>query len=212
MSCSASTSGRSSTSSSQRGRRDRLDDGDGAPSAGGPRPDQPPAPRRVGGPRRVHRGRHARRRTGRFAGANGSVRDMRERDRLERDLRASEDRYRNLASSSPDMVFATDAEGRYTFLSDRASTMLGWDLERHARPRLLRATWRPAGRAAAAQLPGRPRRPDDRPLRPHGLPRRRRRAARARDQRPRPRSRTAWWSGSTASRATSRSGCASSAS
>jgi PAS domain S-box-containing protein len=65
---------------------------------------------------------------GTFAGANGSVRDMRDRDRLERDLRASEDRYRNLASSSPDMVFATDAEGRYTFLSDRASTMLGWDL------------------------------------------------------------------------------------
>jgi PAS domain S-box-containing protein len=64
---------------------------------------------------------------GRFAGANGSVRDMRERDRLERDLRESEDRYRNLASSSPDLVFATDAEGRYTFLSDRASTMLGWD-------------------------------------------------------------------------------------
>jgi PAS domain S-box-containing protein len=64
---------------------------------------------------------------GRFAGANGSVRDMRERDRLERDLRASEDRYRNLASSSPDLVFATDAEGRYTFLSDRATTMLGWD-------------------------------------------------------------------------------------
>jgi PAS domain S-box-containing protein len=65
---------------------------------------------------------------GRFAGANGSVRDMRERDRLERELRISEDRYRNLASSSPDLVFATDAEGRYTFLSDRASTMLGWDI------------------------------------------------------------------------------------
>jgi PAS domain S-box-containing protein len=65
---------------------------------------------------------------GRFAGANGSVRDMRENDRLERELRASEDRYRNLASSSPDLVFATDAEGRYTFLSDRAETMLGWDL------------------------------------------------------------------------------------
>ncbi len=66
---------------------------------------------------------------GKFAGANGSVRDMRDRDRLERDLRASEDRYRTLASSSPDMVFATDAEGRYTFLSDRAKTMLGWDLD-----------------------------------------------------------------------------------
>ena len=66
---------------------------------------------------------------GTFAGANGSVRDMREQDRLERELRASEDRYRTLASSSPDMVFATDAEGRYTFLSDRAEAMLGWDLE-----------------------------------------------------------------------------------
>jgi PAS domain S-box-containing protein len=66
---------------------------------------------------------------GRFVGANGSVRDMRERDRLERDLRESEDRYRNLASSSPDLVFATDADGRYTFLSDRAATMLGWDRE-----------------------------------------------------------------------------------
>ena len=68
-------------------------------------------------------------RRGRFAGANGSVRDMRERDRLERELRVSEDRYRNLASSSPDLVFATDAEGRYTFLSDRARTMLGWDTD-----------------------------------------------------------------------------------
>jgi PAS domain S-box-containing protein len=66
---------------------------------------------------------------GRFAGANGSVRDMREQDRLERELRQSEDRYRNLASSSPDLVFATDAEGRYTFLSDQAATLLGWDRE-----------------------------------------------------------------------------------
>ncbi|MGZ9277196.1 MAG: GAF domain-containing protein [Candidatus Limnocylindrales bacterium] len=66
---------------------------------------------------------------GRFAGANGSVRDMRERDRLERELRVSEDRYRNLASSSPDLVFATDAAGHYTFLSDRAATMLGWDTD-----------------------------------------------------------------------------------
>ena len=68
---------------------------------------------------RVHRDRDLDE-DGQFAGANGSVRDMREHDRLERDLRASEDRYRNLASSSPDMVFATDADGRYTFLSDRA--------------------------------------------------------------------------------------------
>jgi PAS domain S-box-containing protein len=66
---------------------------------------------------------------GTFVGANGSVRDMRDRDRLERELRESEIRYRNLASSSPDLVFATDAEGRYTFLSDQAQATLGWDLE-----------------------------------------------------------------------------------
>jgi PAS domain S-box-containing protein len=66
---------------------------------------------------------------GRFIGANGSVRDMRERDRLERELRDSEIRYRTLASSSPDLVFATDAAGHYTFLSDQASALLGWDLE-----------------------------------------------------------------------------------
>ena len=45
---------------------------------------------------------------GRFVGVNGSVRDMTETDRLERELRESENRYRDLASSSPDMVFATD--------------------------------------------------------------------------------------------------------
>ncbi len=64
---------------------------------------------------------------GRFAGATGSVRDMTETDRLERELRESENRYRDLASSSPDMVFSTDPDGRYTFMSDAAVTILGWD-------------------------------------------------------------------------------------
>jgi PAS domain S-box-containing protein len=67
---------------------------------------------------------------GRFLGANGSVRDMREQERLEAELRESEIRYRTLASSSPDLVFATDADGRYTFVSDQAQAMLGWDRER----------------------------------------------------------------------------------
>ncbi|MEX1170829.1 MAG: GAF domain-containing protein [Chloroflexota bacterium] len=66
---------------------------------------------------------------GRFLGANGSVRDMREQERLEVELRESEIRYRTLASSSPDLVFATDADGRYTFVSDQADRMLGWDKE-----------------------------------------------------------------------------------
>ena len=44
-------------------------------------------------------------------------------------LTESEDHYRTLASSSPDLVFATDADGNWSFLSDRAQTMLGWDID-----------------------------------------------------------------------------------
>ena len=51
---------------------------------------------------------------GRFSGANGSVRDMRERDRLEHELRRSEERYRFLVDNSPDIIFAIDAEGRFS--------------------------------------------------------------------------------------------------
>ena len=65
---------------------------------------------------------------GEFGGVHGSGRDIGERERLERDLRESEARYRTLASSSPDIVFATDAAGYWTFLSDRADSMLGWDI------------------------------------------------------------------------------------
>jgi PAS domain S-box-containing protein len=65
---------------------------------------------------------------GEFGGIHGSGRDIGERQRLERDLRESEERYRTLASSSPDIVFATDAAGFWTFLSDRADSMLGWDI------------------------------------------------------------------------------------
>jgi PAS domain S-box-containing protein len=63
---------------------------------------------------------------GRFLGANGSVRDMRERDRLERELRDSEARYRFLVENAPDVVFATDAEGRFTFVSDSLDRLAGW--------------------------------------------------------------------------------------
>jgi PAS domain S-box-containing protein len=63
---------------------------------------------------------------GQFAGANGSVRDMRERDRLERELTRSEERFRFLVQNSPDIVFSSDVEGRFTFLSAAIERMTGF--------------------------------------------------------------------------------------
>ena len=64
---------------------------------------------------------------GGFAGIHGSTRDISERDRLERELRESEERYRYLVASSPDLVWLTDAEGTLTFISDAARSMLGFE-------------------------------------------------------------------------------------
>ena len=61
-----------------------------------------------------------------FMGANGSVRDMSERDRLERELRSSEERYRFLVETSPDGVWQADQNGNFTFWSERATALFGW--------------------------------------------------------------------------------------
>ncbi|HYM84213.1 MAG TPA: GAF domain-containing protein, partial [Candidatus Dormibacteraeota bacterium] len=65
-------------------------------------------------------------RDGAFAGIQGVGRDISERERLQRDLRESEARYRDLVQSSPDGVWQADAEGRFTFWSDTAASLLGW--------------------------------------------------------------------------------------
>jgi PAS domain S-box-containing protein len=62
---------------------------------------------------------------GNFAGANGSVRDMSERDRLERELRESEHRFRFLIENSPDIIFAIGPAGRFTYVSDTVRRSLG---------------------------------------------------------------------------------------
>ena len=62
---------------------------------------------------------------GKFIGANGSVRDMRERDRLEHELRRSEERYRFLVDNSPDIVFAIDTDGRFSYVSESVRRALG---------------------------------------------------------------------------------------
>ena len=70
---------------------------------------------------------------GKFIGANGSVRDMRERDRLEHELRRSEERYRFLVDNSPDIVFAIDPDGRFSYVSESVRRALGPRADRDAR-------------------------------------------------------------------------------
>jgi PAS domain S-box-containing protein len=65
-------------------------------------------------------------RDGTFAGVHGSARDISDQERLERELRSTEARYRYLVESSPDLVWMTDAAGRLTFVSDRALPVIGW--------------------------------------------------------------------------------------
>ena len=65
-------------------------------------------------------------RDGVFSGVHGSARDMSERDRLERELRESEVRYRFLVENSPDVVFTTDADGKYTYYSESVEQLIGF--------------------------------------------------------------------------------------
>ena len=66
---------------------------------------------------------------GGFAGANGSVRDMSERDRLERELRDSEHRFRFLIANSPDIIFSIDPDGQFSYVSDGVRRSLGVEPE-----------------------------------------------------------------------------------
>ncbi len=68
-------------------------------------------------------------RDGRFAGAHGSIRDLRDQLRLERELRDSEARFRELVQTSPDGVWQTDPAGNLVFWSDAARSLLGWEPE-----------------------------------------------------------------------------------
>src|SRR5439155_19696199 len=106
------------------GRGDRLDRGTGRGEQRDPWARQPPPPRWAPDPSRVRRRESDR--GGVFVGANGSVRDMSERDRLERELQASEERYRFLVENSPDIVFSIDADGLFTSVSETIEQITGW--------------------------------------------------------------------------------------
>ena len=61
-----------------------------------------------------------------WVGAQGTVRDVSERARLERELRGSEERYRYLVQNAPDLIWSIDADANITFLSAAVERLTGF--------------------------------------------------------------------------------------
>ena len=70
---------------------------------------------------------------GRIIGASKIARDITETKRAEEALRASEERFRNLANAVPDVVWTADPDGTITFANDRWFEYCGITPERNAR-------------------------------------------------------------------------------
>ena len=51
---------------------------------------------------------------------------IQELGRWREELAASEERYRYLVQASPDLIWMTDAEGCFTFISDQVTRLIGW--------------------------------------------------------------------------------------
>ena len=71
---------------------------------------------------------------GQLVAIRGVARDISERERLELELRASEERYRFLVENAPDIVFSADAETRFLFISDTIERLTGFRPEERGRP------------------------------------------------------------------------------
>jgi len=62
-------------------------------------------------------------------GFRGVIRDITEKMRVVEDLRRSEERYRDLAESLPEIVFEMDVTGKITFVNKIATKLLGFTYE-----------------------------------------------------------------------------------
>ena len=99
---------------------------------------------------------------GEFKGAQGTVRDVSERERLERMVHESEERYRSLVQSSPDLIFEMDGRGVYTFYSDRTEDVIGWlpgELIGHSFTEFIDIEAFPQARERLAEIAANPGRP-----------------------------------------------------
>jgi PAS domain S-box-containing protein len=70
---------------------------------------------------------------GQIIGASKIARDVTASKRMEEALRASEERFRNLANAVPDIVWTADPEGSITFANDRWFEFCGITPEQNAR-------------------------------------------------------------------------------
>jgi len=67
--------------------------------------------------------------TGHVVSIHGANQDLTERKRAEEALRKSEEKFRNLVETTPDIIWETDLEGKFRYISPTSKVILGYDPE-----------------------------------------------------------------------------------